>query len=72
MPVQIIELVQIMQRSANLSTYYKSFNKVQIIQFSSNHSTKYKTLNALYKSFNIVHIIQRIHIIQRCTNHSTL
>ena len=71
--------MQIIQRISNLSTDYKSFNKVQITQRSSNHSTKYTPFNVLYKSFTIVEIIlilhkliKVVHIIQLCANPSTL
>ena len=71
-----LNVVQIIHRTLNHSTQYKSFNAVQIIQRSTNPSKYYKSFNVVkviqrcanlstqYKSFNLVKIIQR------CTNHS--
>ena len=56
---KLLNLVQIIQSNAKLSTYYKSFKKyklfhvLQIIQQNTNLS------NALYALVNIVQIIQR-------------
>ena len=35
----VVQIIQLIQRSTNHSTSYKSFNVVQIIQRSTNHST---------------------------------